>query len=62
MVGNPNQKPGRKYLEEYEKGAIKDVALLGDNEMVTVLAKFVPYQGVYVSFVNITRTPPSSLG
>jgi len=49
-VGNPNQKPGRKYLEEYEKGAIKDVALLGDNEMVTVLAKFVPYQGVYVSY------------
>lgn len=47
--GNPNQKPGRTYLEEYEKGAVKDVAALGDNEALTVLAKFVPFQGVYVS-------------
>jgi hypothetical protein len=48
-IGNANQKPGRMYLEEYEKGALKDIALLGDNEQVTVLAKFVPYEGVYVS-------------
>ncbi|KAA8904787.1 Cupredoxin [Sphaerosporella brunnea] len=47
-VGNPNQKAGRMYLEEYEKGALKDIALLGDNEQVTVLAKFVPYEGVYM--------------
>lgn len=47
-VGNPNQKPGRNYLENYEKGAVKDIAVLGDNEAVQVLAKFVPYEGVYI--------------
>ncbi|KAF8539880.1 Cupredoxin [Trichophaea hybrida] len=46
-VGNPNQKLGRKHLENYEQGAIKDIAVLGDNEAVQVLAKFVPYEGVY---------------
>lgn len=46
--GNPNQAPGRTYLEEYEKGAIKDVAVLGENEALTVLAKYVPFDGVYV--------------
>lgn len=47
-VGNPNQKPGRTYLENYEKGAVKDIAVLGDNEAVQVLANFVPYEGVYI--------------
>ena len=47
-VGTPNQRPGRRYLEEYEKGAIKDVATLGDNEAVTILARFTPFAGVYV--------------
>jgi bilirubin oxidase len=45
---NPNNPEGRDYLEEYEKDSIKDVVLLGSNEVVEVLAKFVPYPGVYV--------------
>jgi hypothetical protein len=40
---------GRDYLEAYEKDSIKDVVLLGSNEVVEVLAKFQPYPGVYVS-------------
>ena len=39
---------GRDYLENYEKDAIKDVVLLGSNERIEVLVKFVPYSGVYM--------------
>lgn len=49
-MGDPNQRPGRRYLEEYEKGAVKDVATLGENEAVTVLARFTPWAGVYVGW------------
>jgi hypothetical protein len=46
---DPSKAEGRDYLEEYEKNAVKDVVLLGSNEVVEVLAKFQPYPGVYVS-------------
>jgi hypothetical protein len=39
---------GRDYLENYEKNAVKDVVLLGSNERIEVLVKFVPYSGVYM--------------
>jgi bilirubin oxidase len=39
---------GRDYLEEYEKDAVKDVVLLGSNERIEVLVKFVPYPGLYM--------------
>jgi hypothetical protein len=47
---DPSKAEGRDYLEEYEKNAVKDVVLLGSNEVVEVLAKFQPYPGVYVSW------------
>lgn len=47
--GNLNQQRGRLYLEEYEKNTLKDVAAVGENEQVTVLAKFTPWPGVYVN-------------
>lgn len=46
---DPSKAEGRDYVEEYEKNAVKDVVLLGSNEIVEVLAKFQPYPGVYVS-------------
>ncbi|KAF2434479.1 Cupredoxin [Tothia fuscella] len=45
---DPAKAEGRDYLEEYEKDSIKDVVLLGSNEVVKVLAKYVPYPGVYM--------------
>lgn len=45
---DPSKAEGRDYVEEYEKNAVKDVVLLGSNEIVEVLAKFQPYPGVYV--------------
>ncbi|KNG44141.1 blue copper oxidase cueO precursor [Stemphylium lycopersici] len=38
---------GRGVLP-YEKEAMKDVVLLGENEKVTVLARYAPYEGVYM--------------
>lgn len=55
-VGNPNQQPGRRDLEEYEKGALKDVATVGENEQVTVLAKFAPWPGIFVSDIDPNHT------
>jgi hypothetical protein len=46
---NASSPEGRDYLEPYEKDSVKDVVLLGSNEVVEVLAKFQPYPGVYVS-------------
>ncbi|KAE9962758.1 hypothetical protein BLS_010059 [Venturia inaequalis] len=45
---DPSKAEGRDYVEEYEKNAVKDVVLLGSNEIVEVLAKFQPYPGVYM--------------
>lgn len=45
---DPSKPQGRDYLESYEKDSVKDVILLGSNEVVEVLAKFQPYPGVYM--------------
>jgi hypothetical protein len=45
---NTKKPDGRDYLEDYEKDAIKDVVLLGSNERIEVLVKFVPYSGIYM--------------
>jgi hypothetical protein len=45
---DPNKPEGRDYLEPYEKNAVKDIILLGSNEVVEVLAKYQPYPGVYM--------------
>ncbi|KAI5791902.1 Cupredoxin [Geopyxis carbonaria] len=42
-----NRRPGRDRLEAYEVGALKDIAVLGENEVVEVLARFAPWTGVY---------------
>jgi bilirubin oxidase len=45
---DPAKAEGRDYLEEYEKDAVKDVVVLGSNEIVEVLAKYAPYPGMYM--------------
>lgn len=45
---NPNQAPGRRALERYEAVSLKDVVVLGQNERVEVLAKYAPWDGVYM--------------
>ncbi|KAF2675280.1 Cupredoxin [Microthyrium microscopicum] len=45
---DPTKLDGRDYLESYEKNAVKDIILLGSNEVVEVLAKYQPYPGVYM--------------
>jgi hypothetical protein len=45
---DPSKPEGRDYLEDYEKNSIKDLVLLGSNEVVEVLVKFQPYPGVYM--------------
>jgi len=39
---------GRDFLENYEQGSIKDVVLIGSNEKIEVLVKYVPYSGIYM--------------
>ncbi|KAI5791979.1 Cupredoxin [Geopyxis carbonaria] len=39
---------GRGAVTPYEAAALKDVVLLGTNEKVTVLAKYAPWDGVYM--------------
>lgn len=39
---------GRDTVEPYEKVALKDVALLGPKETVTIAVTFVPFVGVYM--------------
>ncbi|KAL8654429.1 MAG: hypothetical protein Q9226_003442 [Calogaya cf. arnoldii] len=39
---------GNRPVLEYEKAALKDVVLLGTNEKVKVLAKYAPWDGVYM--------------
>ncbi|KAI5779051.1 Cupredoxin [Geopyxis carbonaria] len=39
---------GRNYVSPYEAAALKDVATVGTGENVTVLAKYAPFDGVYM--------------
>lgn len=39
---------GSRPVLPYEKEALKDVVLLGENEKVTVIARYAPYDGVYM--------------
>lgn len=39
---------GKRSVLDYEKEALKDVVLLGENEKVTVIARYAPYDGVYM--------------
>ena len=39
---------GQRPVLEYEQAALKDVVLLGVNEVVQVLAKYTPWDGVYM--------------
>ncbi|KAL0636923.1 hypothetical protein Q9L58_004145 [Maublancomyces gigas] len=39
---------GRDFVTPYEAAALKDVVVLGENEAVTVLAKYAPWDGVYM--------------
>jgi bilirubin oxidase len=39
---------GKRTVLPYEKEALKDVVLLGTNEKVTVIARYAPYDGVYM--------------
>ncbi|KAF5004213.1 hypothetical protein FDECE_9295 [Fusarium decemcellulare] len=43
-----SREKGRKGLETYEKAALKDVAVLGPDERVTVAIKFAPMEGLYM--------------
>jgi bilirubin oxidase len=45
---DPSKPEGRDYLEPYEKNSVKDLILLGSNEVVEVLVKFQPYPGLYM--------------
>jgi bilirubin oxidase len=39
---------GQRSVLDYEKEALKDVVLLGEGETVTVIARYAPYDGVYM--------------
>lgn len=39
---------GKRSVLPYEKDALKDVVLLGTNEKVTVVARYAPWDGVYM--------------
>lgn len=39
---------GKRGVLNYEKEALKDVVLLGENESVRVIARYAPYDGVYM--------------
>ncbi|KAH4076860.1 hypothetical protein HBH50_011540 [Parastagonospora nodorum] len=39
---------GKRGVLNYEKEALKDVVLLGEGETVTVIARYAPYDGVYM--------------
>ncbi|KAF8418104.1 Cupredoxin [Tirmania nivea] len=47
-ITNPNQPPGRTVVEAYESGGLKDVITLGENESVEVVARYAPWDGVYM--------------
>jgi FtsP/CotA-like multicopper oxidase with cupredoxin domain len=39
---------GKRGVLSYEKEALKDVVLLGENEKVQVIARYAPWDGVYM--------------
>ncbi|KAL6806324.1 Cupredoxin [Trichoderma sp. SZMC 28013] len=39
---------GRNTIEPYEKAALKDIAVLGPEETVTIAVSFAPFSGVYM--------------
>ncbi|PNP51031.1 hypothetical protein THARTR1_08259 [Trichoderma harzianum] len=39
---------GRNTVEPYEKAALKDIAVLGPGETVTIAVSFAPFSGVYM--------------
>lgn len=39
---------GRDYLTEYERFAMKDIAAVGSEEEVHILAKYAPWDGLYM--------------
>ncbi|UKZ57177.1 hypothetical protein TrVGV298_011029 [Trichoderma virens] len=39
---------GRNTVESYEKAALKDVAVLGPKETVTIAVTFAPFEGLYM--------------
>lgn len=45
---DPSLPAGREHIEPYEDGSIKDVAILGGNEVIEVIAKYQPYPGLYM--------------
>ncbi|KAF1988077.1 Cupredoxin, partial [Aulographum hederae CBS 113979] len=45
---NSSDGKGRSIVEPYEAGAIKDVVTLGDGETIEVLARFIPWTGIYM--------------
>lgn len=47
-ITNPNQAPGRTIVEAYESAGLKDVITLGENESVEVVARYAPWDGVYM--------------
>lgn len=47
-VTNPNQAPGRTVVETYESAGLKDVITLGENESVQVVARYAPWDGIYM--------------
>lgn len=47
-VTNPNQASGRTVVEAYESAGLKDVITLGENESVQVVAKYAPWDGIYM--------------
>lgn len=47
-ITNPNQAPGRTAVEAYESAGLKDVITLGENESVEVVARYAPWDGVYM--------------
>jgi len=43
-----NTTRGRNYVTPYEAAALKDVVAVGTNEQLTILAKYAPWDGVYM--------------
>lgn len=51
---------GRNAVQPYEAVALKDVVLLGTNEKVRVIAKYVPWDGVYMFHCDL-HSPSSTV-
>lgn len=49
-----SRQKGSRGVQTYESAALQDVVLVGQNEEVYVLARYTPWDGLYVSI----RYPP----